>query len=379
METSQKGRKLIVVSGYYGYGNLGDEAICEQLVAELLRLVPAKDILVLSANPEATTRAFGVPAAARADLAGLLSRLGQARLLVSGGGGLFQDTRSPGSVVFYGAHIAIAKALGAQSIVYAQGVGPLKTAAGKVLTRLAFKQCNAISVRDRQSHELMQAWGLKSELTADPVWCLAPTPPAPAVQAALEPLAAGRDAEHPLIGLSLRPSTLFSDQHNNCLLAALSAGLPAGARLLLLPLQRSQDEPVLSRFLDGWQKLGRQAVLLDTSELVRPSQWLAVLAQLDLLVSMRLHALIMALASAVPSVGIAYDPKVSKLLTEFEQPILNLAQDNPKEDWLSAIKQAFSKRVELSCLAVGKSESAKKLACQNFNLLSRILSMQSDP
>lgn len=379
MDASRNSRKLIVVSGYYGFGNLGDEAILEQLIAELLRVAPAEDICVLSANPQATTQAFKVPAADRSDYLGLVRKLTGARLLVSGGGGLFQDTRSPGSVVFYGAHIVLAKALGARAVVYAQGVGPLTSAAGRLLTKQFFKLCDAISVRDKQSQDLLKTWGLQSELTADPVWNLQPSAPAPATQAAVAALLPGRDADHPLVGLSIRPSANFSEKHNNGLLQALKAGLPPGTRLLLLPLQTTQDEPVLRRFLAGWQALGRQGAVLETNELSRPSQWIAILAQLDFLVSMRLHALIMALSTGVPSVGIAYDPKVSKLLTEFEQPILNLAKDDPQEDWKDAIEQAFSKRVELSALAVGKSESAKNLACQNFNLLSRILSMQSDP
>lgn len=379
MNAARNNRKLIVVSGYYGFGNLGDEAILEQVITELLRVAPSEDICVLSANPKATTQAFEIPAADRADFLGLVRKLANARLLVSGGGGLFQDTRSPGSVAFYGAHIALAKALGARAVVYAQGVGPLTSPAGRLLTKQSLKLCDAISVRDRQSQELLESWGLKSELTADPVWNLKPSPPAPATQAAVAALSPGRDADHPLVGLSIRPSSNFSERHNNSLLQALAAGLPTGARLLLLPLQATQDEPVLRHFLAGWQALGRQGAILKTKELSRPSQWIAILAQLDFLVSMRLHALIMALGTGVPSVGIAYDPKVSKLLTEFEQPILNLAKDDPQEDWKDAIKQAFSKRVELSALAVGKSESAKNLACQNFNLLSRILSMQSDP
>ena len=111
---SEKQRNLVIVSGYYGFGNLGDEAILEQLVSELKCLVLPDHIVVLSANPAATEKAFGVKAAPRADLCRLLQLCAQAQLLISGGGGLFQDSRSVGSALFYSCHIAAARLAGAQ-------------------------------------------------------------------------------------------------------------------------------------------------------------------------------------------------------------------------------------------------------------------------
>ena len=49
-------RSLVFISGYYGFDNLGDEAILEELCTELKRLVRPEEIVVLSANPELTAK-----------------------------------------------------------------------------------------------------------------------------------------------------------------------------------------------------------------------------------------------------------------------------------------------------------------------------------
>lgn len=372
-------RNLVIVSGYYGFANLGDEAILEEIVCELKRVLPSDRIVVLSAKPQETEESFAVRAAPRSDIVGLVGLMRKAQLLVSGGGGLFQDTKSPGSAIFYASHVWLARGLGARAVVYAQGVGPLHTPLARLATRSAFGLCDSISVRDSSSLALVKAWGLKAELTADPVWCLEPTPLPEAIEALLAELVSERAEDCPLVGLSLRPSKELTDSRLSELEMALEDSLPAGTRLLMLPLQKAQDEPLLNRFAERWRAKGKEVRAIDPSRLTRPSQWITLLSKLDLLVSMRLHALIMALRSAVPTVGIAYDPKVERLLTEFEQPILILTNESEKGSWKSTIKQAFSARGELSRRAVGKAEAAKKLACQNFNHISRILSMQSDP
>ncbi|WP_054669601.1 polysaccharide pyruvyl transferase family protein [Calditerricola satsumensis] len=57
----------VVLSGYYGYNNAGDEAILHAIVSSLRRFDPAIAITVLSAQPEATARLYRVNAVHRMD------------------------------------------------------------------------------------------------------------------------------------------------------------------------------------------------------------------------------------------------------------------------------------------------------------------------
>ncbi len=153
-------------------------------------------------------------------------------------------------------------------------------------------------------------------------------------------------------------------------------GVPENAHVILLPLQINQDKELLGRFADMWKKKGRSATLIDTDSMQYPSQWISLFAKCKLVVGMRLHALIMALKAGVPVAGIAYDPKVSHLLTEFEQPSLNLTKEPQQEEWAETLKSAFADSDKLSRKAMKKAESAKKLACQNFNMMAKILNTQ---
>ena len=45
----------VLISGYYGFGNLGDEALLDVIVARLRAAYPGGSIDVLSADPAATT------------------------------------------------------------------------------------------------------------------------------------------------------------------------------------------------------------------------------------------------------------------------------------------------------------------------------------
>lgn len=392
-DKSAAARDLVVVSGYYGFDNLGDEAILEELTGELKRLVAPDKIVVLSANPESTAATFGVRACARMSLPALVSLASRTRMFVSGGGGLFQNRRSLGSIFYYGGLIATFKALGARVVVYAQGLGPLHGNLAAWLTRQAMSRADGISLRDDTSASLMQSWSLEAVRTADPVWCLGRSPLPQALSERLANLLpknllpeTGRaQVDGPdsplLVGLSLRPDPYLTDAHLQALAQALARNLPAGSVLLPLALQPAQDTVVLSRFAELLAEPsgnGCRLTLLPTSDLQLPSQWLTLIGSCQLVVGMRLHALVMALASGRAVVGLAYDPKVTAVLTEFEQPTLNLVNENAVETWTSAIKLALEKRLELSERALRKSESAKDLACQNFSLLARILDLQSD-
>lgn len=369
-----KNHKLVLVSGYYGFGNLGDEAILEELTNELKKLVAPSQIVVLSNNPEQTKKAFGVDAVDRWQPANLLPLLKQTALFVSGGGGLFQDATGIKSTVFYGCQILLVKALGRKVCIYAQGIGPLNGGAAKSLARMSLAQANFITVRDKDSQKLLADWNISSALTADPVWCLEQTA---IPTGALEQINRLKNKPGLTVGLSLRTAPNFSDNQLRELVLVMDRTLPLDTKLLLLPLQVEQDIEPLNKFARQWTEKSRHAEVLDTEEIERPSQWLAILSQLDMLVGMRLHALIMSLKSGVPVVGIAYDPKVRHVLTQFKQPILNLTKDGEGtgafKEWLPSMQTAVASRPQLAAAAQQEAESAKKLACQNFELLAKIL------
>ncbi len=375
MTNSQK--SLVLISGYYGFGNLGDEAILESIIRELEKSVSKDNIVVLSNDPERHRKTYGVAAVDRWKLASLVSLLPKARLFISGGGGLFQDTNSPGSTIYYGGQIALARAFGAHPFIFAQGFGPLNSQTGKVATRLAASLCQDVTVRDKVSMAMLESWNVKGELTADPVWTLDESKLPESVDAQMTEL---RSQNGLVVGLSLRNSHNFSDRRREILLSTLLKTLPEDAILVHLPLQKEQDLPQLEPFLESWQKAGRKGLILDVSALERPSQWVSLMRHFDLVVAMRLHALIFALKEGVPSIGLTYDAKVEHVLRQFGQPILILPKEEGdtelEKKWLDAASAGLQDLEKLRLQARENAESAKKLACRNFQLLAKILDIK---
>jgi len=369
-------RNLIVVSGYYGFDNLGDEAILEELIGELSEIAGRDQIVVLSNSPAGTSKNFGVASTNRWRLSEIAPVLRRAKLFISGGGGLFQDTSSASSVIYYAGLLCLAKALGTKTLIYAQGLGPLKRAVSKFCTRMAFNLADGITLRDGQSMEMLKSWGLSGDLTEDPVWLLKPS--------ALPQSVAGQMAdlkkEHKkLVALSLRQGGGFTAAHIGELAASLDKSLPADTAVVALPLQKSLDLPALDAFAEAFGALGRRCHKLSFEDLTLPSQWLNLIGTFDLVVGMRLHSLIMALSSGVPVVGIAYDPKVTRVLSQFDQPNLHYTKgESPEatkrqEEWLKVLSQALKESSTYGERASQGASRCKELACQNPLIIAKML------
>jgi polysaccharide pyruvyl transferase WcaK-like protein len=116
--------------------------------------------------------------------------------------------------------------------------------------------------------------------------------------------------------------------------------------------------------------------MLNPDDLAMPSQWLTLMQNLDMLVGMRFHALLMALKAGIAVVGIPYDPKVTYLCEAFEQPLLDCSHLNhrlPESLWQQTLKAAFDNRLELAKKAENGGSKMQEDSCKNFEILARIL------
>lgn len=269
----------VLVSGYLGAGNLGDEAI----FAGLARGLEARGHVVtaLSAAPAATRAEHAV--VARHRLRGLPWALGATDALVAGGGGLLQDATSRRSLAYYLGVIRAARATGARVAVFAQSVGPLSTrgrrAVGRALADLP------IAVRDEASRRLLAEVGLDAVLVADTALAL-PLPPV-----------------RRRGGLLLVPRADVPGARG-ALEAVAREAVASGTLVGVLPLQRGADEADADGIAAGAPGVERRAA-------AGPEAALARCAEVDTVVSVRLHGLILALRAGRAHVGVGYDPKVA--------------------------------------------------------------------
>lgn len=271
------------MSGYYGFGNAGDEALLAGLTAGLN--AAGHECEVLSADPGATRALHGLAAAHR--VKGLLPALLRSDALVSGGGGLLQDATSGRSLAYYLTVVRLARLLGKPAVVYAQSVGPL-SAAGRARVAAALRGI-PVAVRDAPSERLLAGLGVRAQRVADPALLL---PPPGKVDERGDTLLIPRGG-HPAL--------------SDALAAAGRALQAEGRPVSLMAMQASEDEPEVER-------LERQ---LPGACVLPAGDYLAAyrhVAGAGFVLSVRLHGLIMAAAAGVGYAGLVYDPKVAGFL-----------------------------------------------------------------
>lgn len=276
----------ILLSGYYGFGNLGDEAILEAICGFLSER--GHEPGVLSAQPRETGQRLGVTAFPRMRPDQVIKGIRWSEAVWSGGGGLLQDRTSSRSLAYYLGILDLARWLGRPYSVVAQSLGPL-SAGGEKRTADRLKRARCVVVREARSVVIASRLGASATLGADAALLLS----AP-------PLARG-DA------LVVIPR---GDEHDlNRRLVALAREWPGERRVLYLSRSDLTACPELA-------KTASRSVLAATlPEAFEAFQGAAAVA------SVRLHGLILAAIAGLPSIGIAYDPKVESFAQEAGIPL----------------------------------------------------------
>ncbi len=165
----------VLLFGYYGFGNLGDELLAKVLVEGLEVLgVPRSRMAILSADPERSSLDLGIAGVNRWRLAALLQGLCKSRSLLFGGGGLFQDTTSWRSNLYYWGVVRLARMLGCLPWAFGQSVGPLNRKTTRFFAADAFRSCASRVCRDRPSIEFLADRGMEARCCPDPVLALEP-------------------------------------------------------------------------------------------------------------------------------------------------------------------------------------------------------------
>ncbi len=145
------GEAEVMLAGYYGYGNLGDEALLSVMIERLRRMKPDVRICVLSADPEKTAKEHMTDAVHRFDIAAIAGKMQKGALFLFGGGTLLQDKTSNRSLMYYLYLIRMAKEKGMQTALFANGIGPLHSAKHRAAVGEALSGMALVLLRDRES------------------------------------------------------------------------------------------------------------------------------------------------------------------------------------------------------------------------------------
>jgi polysaccharide pyruvyl transferase CsaB len=354
----------IVISGYYGFHNLGDEAVLAATAAELRRRRPEAEIAALSASPAETARVHGIDGVPRGDPREIIRSLRRCDLFLCGGGSLFQDATSWRSPWYYLSILALARRLARRTVVYAQGIERFHLAPVRAAVAVLLDRVDLITVRDAASQTLLREMGVRRPrvvLSADPSLLLTPEW---SEAAKAEKARWGNGAAY---GLALRPW-----RRGDAVRAAADAARILTARLgvrwILLPMHPPGDLAVAETLA---ARLGPAAVVVRAP--LGPREMLALIGSLDLLVGMRLHALLFAAAQGVPIVPIAYDPKVEALAHDLGEPAPVPASAVSAEDLARSMEAAVDDRQNRRARLLAAAEVLRQRAALSPQLAADLL------
>jgi polysaccharide pyruvyl transferase CsaB len=356
-----------LISGYYGFGNLGDEALLAQIVSQLKTRYPAAEIDVLSAKPGETAVTYGVEATARMELGAVKRAIERSDVVLSGGGGLLQNATSLKSLLYYANILRGGAQAHKKTMIFAQSIGPLDFW-GKQTVRACCSGVTAATVRDEGSRELLASLlpNVPLQRTADLVFLYEP----PAVAPDLSDAGLGPESD-PLVIVAVRKTARFDDAAVILANAVDVLTERYGARVAFLPFGGEADADAATVVI---RKCRTKPVLVALESLDAVA---AAIARAKFVFGMRLHSLILAARFGVPFLALAYDPKVQALCDDLAYPLAPLWTPGQRAVDPAAVAlaatTAWERRAELAAHLNERLPAVRVAAAANFTALERML------
>ncbi|MCX6361060.1 MAG: polysaccharide pyruvyl transferase CsaB [Armatimonadetes bacterium] len=287
-----------LLCGYYGCGNLGDEAVLGGIVHSWAhQFGDSKGLVALSGAAASTETWHGIHAVPRMDARAVRTAMAETDVAVSGGGSLFQDATSVRSLLYYAGYLWLARRMGRPAVVYAQGVGPLHRPLSRTITAAAFRTAALVTVRDPESAELVRRIGgaaARLEVTADPAFALTELP-----------------RTEPGGGLAVLALRTWASLRTAADAAKLVRAVQGeGLHRVALLAMHTGDDVALAR--EAAELAGDGCFV---AQLPDVASAIDLVRCASVVVAMRLHALVFAVMAATPVVALSYDPKVKSFMS----------------------------------------------------------------
>ena len=351
----------VFLVGYFGSGNIGDDAI-------LLAFNKATEHLnlhtqVLCGNVEKLSRNYGLRGVLKTDMNRVKDAIKECDAVVFPGGSIFQDVTSVRSAIYYSEIVKIAKKEKKKVVMLGQGVGPLKKFLSKRAAIGAFNQVDMLCVRDRDSVTTLKELGVKPtpRLTADMAFLL----PKPTLS---EDSGSFGVAGMKSIGISARPFGKTKEVVD--MFGELIKRLSAAGYVPTMIALDEQDEQIVQAIAKAHG--GKVPELKGVSH---PVQLQQRIARMEAVISMRLHGGILATTVGVPPYMISYDPKVSAFCNNMGFPAPPKIEGLTADRVLHGFTDFIKDRDRLAASLEKRREEQAKAAQGNIDAFSTALGL----
>lgn len=350
----------LLITGGWGYGNIGDEAILMSMLDRIVNRIPQADITVTSYSPKDTKRYHGIDAIESLhrlihpltilfiprilaialwlviykllgpqlmidkSLRSYIGYVKRCDVFVMGGGGYFNDLWKDGFLARI-LEIVIAKTLNKKIMIYGQTVGPFGSRFSRVFLGRILNQVDLITYRDAQSSATLSHFGFRTDrmiYTADEA-------------SLIESGDCNPEELLEVLGIP-RPNLLVGVMVQHFRRYASNAGLTSKGRIetsaeylalmeqLLVEVHRRHNAVIVFLPSTSWDLTVCEQLYRRLYEKVPGSVHLAkdtgvkdyvsLCQTMHLMISTNMHPVILAATNSVPAVALSYWYKVDDLM-----------------------------------------------------------------
>jgi len=357
-----------LVCGYYGSKNHGDDALLRAVTEDLRSINTEIRISVISKKPNETRDIYGVDTLHRFNFLGIVRALKRTNLLILGGGSLIQDLTSTRSLIYYAFVMNKAHKHRAKIMLYANGIGPLQQEKNKKRAVQALEKAEMITLRDAQSLEALKMLGLQNPnvvVTADAAFGFTKRD---------EEGAARLLSNIHLIGIkyfcvSIRGWKRLKDDFISEMAVFCDFMVERhGLYPLFIPMQPSNDAEISTRVLE---KVKNKGFYLEQDFTIE--EILAIAANAEFIVGMRLHSIIYGANVARPMVGLVYDPKVAAMMEELGQIYHILPEDVSAMHLITLSERVMDRSDEITAQLRAATQGLPEKSRQNATIAYEII------
>ena len=276
--------------GIYGYGNLGDELSLRAIYTRLssrwqTESLDDKDSLRLSILTPKGIHYKQAKCIDRFRLQAVLKAIRNTGLVMLGGGSLLQNKTSNRSLFYYLSLLEIAHFFGVPTMLYAAGIGPIRGKIPQLICKHTLRKVDLITVRDPLSQSFLKDLDITDtvRMSADPVLlCQLPKTKSRGYLLAF----------------------VRKEEWRKALAILETSNKP----IRLAVMDPKKDLSTTKKLALALSKQGKKVTVYASPS---TSNILKLIAGAELVVSARLHALILAFCARVPFLGISDDPKIA--------------------------------------------------------------------
>jgi polysaccharide pyruvyl transferase CsaB len=296
----------ILLSGYYGFDNAGDELILESLITNIRKKDPQLTVTVLSKKPVFTSLIYGVYSVDRWSFVQIIKSISNCDIIIFSGG-LYQDKTGSLSLYYYLAQIWLARLLNKKIYLCAIDFNRLKNRFNERLLKLTLAVVSKITVRNKGSYDLaVNELGIKPgadiEVTADIVFSNGSGSGLPVKKT--EPAMFS-------VGLILRNKDVVKTKRFCEQLAGSFRNDNKQLELVFVPFHLDIDLKLSLDVVDGLS-CGRSIIKMWN----KPGDLFQIMSSIDFVVSERLHGLIISSLLNKPMVSVSKDTKLNFFMNE---------------------------------------------------------------